>query len=267
MSAEKNEILSSVERALALMEVLASEDRLTLTQLADRLQAGKTTVFRLAATLAARGWIVKDEYLRYRLGPSALALGASRQGSLDLKTLLLPIMIELHEETEETIHLTRLEGRYIVYTHQLLSPKPVVSLATLGGRSPAHCVSAGLAQLAALPDSRVDWVLDAPLVSYTDKSLTDADLVRKEIEQVRKRGYGINWGAFRSDVGGVGVAVRNGRGEPIAGLSVCVPVFRLSGMDLERLGLRLLRAARDAERVINSCTATPGMSVAHNAKR
>lgn len=257
MSAEKNETLSSVERALAFMEVLASEDRLTLTQLADRLQAGKTTVFRLAATLAERGWIVKDEKLRYSLGPSALGLGASRQGSLDLKALLLPIMIELHEETEETIHLTRLEGRYIVYSHQLLSPKPVVSLATLGGRSPAHCVSPGLAQLAALPDSRIDWVLDAPMVAYTDKSLTDPGLVRQEIEQVRKRGYGINFGSFRPDVGGVGVAVRNERGEPVAGLSVCVPVFRLSGMDIGHLGLRLLRAARDAEQVINSQTATP----------
>lgn len=265
MSAEKNETLSSVERALALLEALGAEDRLTLTQLADRLQAGKTTVFRLAATLAERGWIVKDENLRYSIGPSALALGASRQGTLDLKTLLLPIMVELHEETEETIHLTRLEGRHIVYTHQLLSPKPVVSLATLGGRSPAHCVSPGLAQLAALPDSRIDWVLDAPMVAYTEKSLTDPDLVREEIEQVRKRGYGINFGSFRSDVGGVGVAVRNGRGEPIAGLSVCVPVFRLGALDIEQLGLRLLRAARDAEQVINSQTSAPESSALGSA--
>ncbi|WP_306051034.1 IclR family transcriptional regulator [Oceaniradius stylonematis] len=267
MSAARNETLSSVERALTLMEVLSSEDSLTLTQLAERLQSGKTTVFRLAATLAERDWIVKDENLRYNLGPAALALGMSRAGSLDLKTLLLPIMIELHDETEETIHLTRLEGRYIVYRHQLLSPKPVVSLATLGGRSPAHCVSPGLAQLAALTDSRIDWILDAPLVAYTDKSLTDPDLVRQEIEQVRRRGYGINFGSFRSDVGGVGVAIRNGHGEPIAGLSICVPVFRLRGMDLERLGLRLLRAARDAEQVINTRAATPRKTGAHNVKR
>jgi len=252
MAAEKTETLSSVERALALMEVLGQEGPLTLTQLAERLQASKTTVFRLAATLAERGWVTKDEELRYSLGPSALALGASGEGLPDLKKLLLPIMIELHEETQETIHLTRLEGRYIVYVHQLLSPKPVVSLATLGGRSPAHCVSPGLAQLAALPDSRIDWVLNAPLIRYTDKSPADADAVRREIEEVRRRGFGINLGSFRPDVGGVGVAVRNSRGEPIAGLSVCVPVFRLAQLDIDLLGQRLLRAARDAETALHA---------------
>lgn len=250
MDGDRNETLSSVERALALMEVLGREDRLTLTQLADRLQSGKSTVFRLAATLAGRGWIIKNSDLRYSLGPSVLALGATRVGPLDIQKLLLPIMIELHEETHETIHLTRLEGRYIVYVHQLLSPKPVVSLATLGSRSPAHCVSPGLAQLAALPDSRLDWVLDAPLVPYTNKSLTDRDAVRHEIEQVRLRGFGVNSGLFRPDVGGIGVAVRNSRGEPVAGLSVCVPVFRLAQIDTAVVGRRLLRAARDAELVL-----------------
>ncbi len=267
MTGERNETLSSVERALTLMEVLGREERLTLTQLADRLQFGKTTVFRLAATLAERGWVIKDEDLRYSLGPAALALGASREDALDLKKLLLPIMIELHEETQETIHLTRLEGRYIVYVHQLLSPQPVVSLATLGGRSPAHCVSPGLAQLAALPDSRIDWVLDAPLHPFTEKSLTEPEAVRSEIEQVRRRGYGINLGSFRSDVGGVGVAVRNSRDDPIAGLSVCVPVFRLAQLDIELLGRRLLRAARDAESVLRNHPAMPGSSPSHAAHR
>ena len=246
----RTETLTSVERALVLLEVLAREDQLTLTQLADRLQSGKTTVFRLVATLAERGWVTKGQDLRYGLGPSALALGAIRDCSPDLKRLLLPIMIELHEETRETIHLTHMEGRYIVYVNQLLSPQPVVSLATLGSRSPAHCVSSGLAQLAALPQSRLDWVLDTPLVRYTDKSPSNADQLRKDITKIRKRGYAINKGLFRPDVGGVGVAVCNPAGDPIAGLSICIPVFRLLRLDLDQLGQRLLRAARDAESVI-----------------
>lgn len=246
--------LSSVERALALLEVLAREESLNLTQLADRLHAGKTTVFRLAATLVERGWLSKSHDLRYRLGPAALSLGVGPGGPTDIKKLLLPIMIELHEETKETVHLTRLEGRYIVYLHQLLSPKPVVSLTTLETRSPAHCVSPGLAQLAALPDDRIDWVLSAPLVRYTDISPTEPHEVREQIARVREKGFGVNLGSFREDVGGVGVAVRNARGEPIAGLSLCIPVFRLALLDIDKLGERLLRAARDAETLLNAET-------------
>jgi len=244
--------LSSVERALALLDVLFHEENLNLTQLADRLHAGKTTVFRLTSTLVERGWVVKSDDLRYRLGPAALKLSGGERDRADLKKILLPIMIELHEETRETVHFTRLEGRYIVYLHQLLSPKPVVSLTTLETRSPAHCVSPGLAQLAALPDSRIDWVLSAPMVRYTAITPMDRAAVYEQITRARQKGFSVNLGSFREDVGGVGVAVRNSRGEPIAGLSLCIPVFRLLAIDIEKLGERLVRAARDAEIMLSA---------------
>lgn len=242
--------LSSVERALALLEVLARERSLNLTQLSERLDTGKTTAFRLAATLVERGWLSKGADFRYSLGPAAVSLGGAHGDQIDLKKLLLPIMMELHEESEETVHLTRLEGRYIVYLHQMLSPKPVVSLTSLDMRSPAHCVSPGLAQLAALPDEQLDWVLNAPLVRYTSISPTHVDAVRAQVARVRETGYSINLGSFREDVGGVGVAVLDASGAPVAGLSLCIPVFRLSVLDVPALGRRLMRAARDAEIVM-----------------
>lgn len=256
MSQAKSGVVSSVDRALSLLEVLASEEGLSLTQLATKLHSEKTTVFRLAATLVERGWLTKDESLRYRLGPNALSLAAGDHGAGDIKTSLEPIMAELQEETQETIHLTRLEGRQVVYLAQLVSPKPVLSFTVIGSRSPAHCVSSGLAQLAALPEKRLDWVLSAPLKRYTDASLTDPAKVREEIARTRERGYGINIGGYRNEVGGIGVAVLNDAGTPIAGLAVCIPVFRLMKQDFEALGARLIRAARDAEAILRERPAT-----------
>ncbi len=252
MTATKPERLSSVERAICMLELLSDAGSLNLTQLADRLSTGKTTAFRLASSLVELGWLSKDEDLRYRLGPGALRLGAGTDIGPDLPTLLRPIMVDLHEETQETIHLTRLDGREVVYLEQLVSPKPVLSVAVIGSRSPAHCVSSGLAQLARLPKSRIDWVLRAPLRRYTDASVTDPAVIREEIERVRSRGYGINRGSFRQDVGGVGVAVVNHRGEPIAGLSVCMPVFRMTEHDLDALGRRLLEAAEEARQILEN---------------
>lgn len=242
--------LSSVERALALLELLAREGSLNLTQLSAELDSGKTTAFRLAATMVERGWLSKSADLRYSLGPKAIGLAEARANQIDLKKLFLPIMIELHEESEETVHLTQLEGRYIVYLHQLLSPKSVVSLTSLDTRSPAHCVSPGLAQLAALPEEQIDRILNSPLVRYTNISPTSADEVRAEIARVRANGYSVNLGSFREDVGGVGVAILNERRELIAGLSLCIPVFRLRALDIPKLGRRLVRAARDAELIM-----------------
>jgi DNA-binding IclR family transcriptional regulator len=248
----KPERLSSVDRAVSLLELVADSDGMSLTQLANRLGTGKTTVFRLAASLLDRGWLVKDDELRYRLGPGALALSARTDPDSNLKAVLGPIMGDLHQETQETIQLTRLEGRYVVYLEQFVSPRPVRSLATMGTRAPAHCVSSGLAQLAALPASRLNWILRAPLTRYTDASITDPDELRRHLQLVRERGYGLNRGAYREDVGGIGVAICGAGGEPIAGLSVCMPVYRMDEHDLEALGGMLIAAARDASETIQA---------------
>lgn len=246
----RGETLSTVDRALSLLELLSREKSLSLTQIADRLKAGKTTVFRLATSLVERDWLTKGDDLRYSLGPAVRALAASAANMPDFKALLLPLMVELHEETQETIHLTQLEGRQIVYLHQLLSPQPVVSLATLGTRSPAHCVSPGLAQLAYLPQQRIDWILDTTLVAYTNLSMTDPDQIKHELEQVRQRGYAVNRGSYRKDVGGIGVAILDPQGLPIVGISVCMPVFRLVETDIPSLGQRLMKAGHDAQVIV-----------------
>ncbi|CAM3177167.1 IclR family transcriptional regulator [Prescottella defluvii] len=239
--------LSSVNKALSLLELLAENNGLTVTQLADRLGTGKATAFRLTKTLVDRGWVEKDDELRYRLGPGLLSLAPALQPGQDIRRRLRPIMEELQDETQETIHLTVLQGRFVTYVEQLVSPKPVHSVSTLGGRSPAHCVSPGLAQLAALSDDAVDWILAGPLRRYTEHSLTDPDDVRAELQRVRGRGYAVNGGAFRAEVGGVGAAVLDGRGKPIAALSVCMPIFRMQTTDLDEIGKLLVSAVLDAQ--------------------
>lgn len=237
--------LSSVNRALSLVELLAENNGLSLTQLARRLDIGKATAFRLTKTLTDRGWVEKDAELRYRLGPGLLSLAGDASGG-ELCGPLRPLMEDLQEETGETIHLTVLRGRYIMYIDQLISPKPVHSVSTLGSRSPAHCVSPGLAQLALVPREQLDWVLSAPLQRYTERSPQTSKAVHAELEMVRERGYAINRGAFRAEVGGVGAAITNRHGRPVAALSVCMPAFRMHSTDLDAVGKLLTRTVADA---------------------
>ena len=136
----ENQVLSSVERALLAVEVVAEHQAINVTQLARQLDVGKATAFRLARTLVARDWLVKDADRNYRLGPAIALLNGSASAAPDLRTELAPILEQLHAETSETIHLARLQGRKIVYVEQLVSPKPVLSVSVIGGSSPAHCV-------------------------------------------------------------------------------------------------------------------------------
>jgi len=240
-------VLSSVDRALLMVEIIARNENLNITNLARRLNTGKATAFRLARTLVARDWLIKKSDLTYALGPALTALNNVATSGLDLKAELALVLERLHEITGETIHLTRLEGRKVVYMEQLVSPKPVLSVATIGDYSPAHCVSPGLAQLAMLDEERLEWFLSKPLERYTDNSITDPQALREELAQVRQRGYAVNVGSYRSDVGGVGRALLGGNGQPLAAISICVPVYRLPPSKIEELGAHLMKAAALAE--------------------
>lgn len=240
-------VLSSVDRALLMVEIIAKNENLNITQLARRLNTGKATAFRVARTLVNRDWLVKDTDLTYKLGPAISALTNNAAVNLDLRAELALVLEQLHEATGETIHLTRLEGRKVVYVEQLVSPQPVLSVATIGDHSPAHCVSPGLAQLAVLDEERLEWFLGKPLERYTEASITEPDLLRAELERVRERGYAINVGGYRADVGGVGRAILDPGGNPIAAISICVPVYRLPDSKIETLGKQVANAVRQAE--------------------
>jgi DNA-binding IclR family transcriptional regulator len=240
--------VGSVGRALQLLEELAQEGSLGATDLAARLGTAKATAFRLARTLQGRGYVVQDPDATYRLGPSCLRLGDAARGGMDLRVGMRPILEALHAVTEETIQLTILSGREVIYLDQLLSPKPVLSVSRIGARSPAHGVSPGLALLAALSDDQLEAFLLEPLDRYTDSTITDPERLRAEIAIIRRRGYAVNRGGFRQDVGGVGAAVLDHHAHPVAAISVCVPVYRLDQMQIGELGSHVRRAAAQASR-------------------
>ena len=205
--------LSSVDRALRLLEELARHGPLGATELANRTGCAKATAFRLARTLQARGFVVQNQDSSYRLGPRCLLLATGVHTSFDVRREALPAMEALRDETGETVQLTVLEGSDVVYVEQVPSSKPVRSVGTMGQRAPAHCVSGGLSQLALLPFERVRALLPSPLPRPTSASIPSLERLEAELERVRARGFAINRGGFRHDVGGVGTC-RDRRARP-----------------------------------------------------
>src|SRR5919197_700684 len=71
--------VQSVHRAISILQVLALEGAAGVTEIAAELGVHKSTVYRLVATLEARGLVVQNsERGRYRLGYGVvqLAVGA-----------------------------------------------------------------------------------------------------------------------------------------------------------------------------------------------
>lgn len=222
--------MRNVLNTLLVLEEVASRQPIGVGELARVLDMPKSSVQRALVTLHTAGWIrpAAGEVTRWVITTRALAVGGRASGDLDLRGAALPIMEDLRRHTEETIHLTVPEDGKMVLIERLETDKPVRTSMALGHALPLHASANGKAVLANSSAEVLIPLLADELPRYTDTTITDPDELRAELAAIRERGFAINRGEWRSDVGSVAAAVMGGHEKPIASLSVNIPMSRLT---------------------------------------
>lgn len=93
----------AVARAFAILDAFkASENALTLGELSRRTGLHKTTVLRIARTIAGTGYMVQLQDGAWRLGAGAAWLGARYQTTYDQTASIEPILRDLSNVTGES---------------------------------------------------------------------------------------------------------------------------------------------------------------------
>ena len=100
-------LLQSLDNALGVLSLFLQEDKLTLSQIAQRSGLNKTVAYRIVYTLEKRGYLNADREGRYRPGIQLAALGARAQMSRAAVELAKPVLTALSREINETVHFTR----------------------------------------------------------------------------------------------------------------------------------------------------------------
>lgn len=242
-------LLSSVRNAARLLkEFTGKEPELGVTELAERLDLGKSTVHRLLTTLMAEELIEQNQETgRYRLGLAIHDLGGVAAGT-ELHAAVLMPMTELRNRTGETVQTGVLDGRQVVYVERLDSPNTLRLFVEVGRRNDAHCTGTGKCLLSYQPPEKLDRLLaNWELPAHTEHTITDPLRLRRELKETRKRGYARN--AHESEVGVVSVAapIRNGGNEIVAAMSVAGPADRMEPVE-EAVARAVVEAAAAASR-------------------
>jgi DNA-binding IclR family transcriptional regulator len=234
-----------LERGLDMLEFLAGAGSPQgLTDIAGQVGGPKATVHRLLATLQQRGYVTQDPHTaRYSAGVRCFELGSRWAQNLDLRTIASPALVELNETTGETVHLAVYDHGDAVYVDKLDCRHPVVAVSHVGRRSPATCVATGRALLAFQSREEIDSVCAGPLPAYTELSVTDPAELVALLGDVRKNGYGVNRGSYRTGVGGLAAPIRDHTGQVVASVGICLPEQRFGDDRFEELRAATVRAA------------------------
>lgn len=255
--ANRRGTVQSVDRALAILEILGRQGWSGVTEIAADLGIHKSTVFRLLTTLERRGMV--EQHVRtqkYRLGFALVRLASAVRSALDLTRFARPICERLSDAVGESVTLAVLEGNEVVNVDQVNLSGAVVSADWLGRRTALHTTSNGKVFLAHLPSAVLDEALNG-LYPVTPHTVTDPESMREQLEAVRRDGYAYSVEELERGLNAVAAPVRAADGAVLAAVCISGPAFRVTPGRLPDLGKLVIEAADEISRGLGFSAASP----------
>ncbi len=243
----EDQTIRSAQRMFQLMEILAQDGALGVTELSARSGLNKATVHRQLATLAAMGSAQQETSGKYRLTLKLLAVAGRLMEQIDLRTMVQPHLQQLAAQTGETVHLVQREGDAIVYIDKV---EPTVNsirmVSRIGMRQPLTCTAVGKALLAEMRDDEVRRIWSAhPAEALTPHTLVQWPDFAAALARIRADGYATDDEENELGVRCVAVALPDYAGHCIYAVSVSGPVQRMNDRRVPEVAA-MLRAVRRA---------------------
>jgi DNA-binding IclR family transcriptional regulator len=186
---ESDELIQSVDRALRILTVLQGGHRLSLGEIAQRLDLPPSTVHGIVRTLLVHRMIVQEhDSGQYRLGPAVLTLGNVYLDTLELRSHVAPWAEDLARRTGLAVRTAVAMAEDVVVVHHEPRPDGSRQMPEVGIVIPAHASALGKAILA-FDEEAAEGLLDGGVLrSMTGETVTDARALGKQLDQVRLTG-------------------------------------------------------------------------------
>ncbi len=240
--------IQSLERAAAILDAVArNPDGIGLAELSAAVGLHTSTAFHLIKTLVGLGYLSQVAGTkRYRIGSRLFTLAAGALEESALLSLATPILERLSAETGEASHLAvRSKQEVIVIARTAASGLLQLSGRT-GAARPAHATAIGKMLLAAMAPEDLDRLLaELSLPAFTEKTITSARALRRELAEVRRQGMAYDDCELDPDVRCIAVPVRDFAGRCVAAIGISGPVWRMSLQSMQAKSRQLRSAAAE----------------------
>jgi len=223
--------IQSVVRALNVLELMAAEESpIGLKEITKKAGLSKPTVFRILSTLKKMDYIEQDPATgHYTLGLRVFEIGSAFINRMSLRSFAMPLIQELVDKCNETVHLAILDKKEIVYIDKIDGTQTIRMMSAVGKRGPLHCTSVGKIIMAYKPMQEVDEILgDSKLVKLTKNSITDKEELKKELAQIKEKGYAVDNEELEIGLKCLGVPIFDYHRDVVGGLSVSGPTTRFT---------------------------------------
>ncbi len=222
--------MKTIRKGIAVLDQLSkAAGPLGVTEIGATLDMDKAIVHRILKTLEEARLVRQDPSTkRYSLGIGFLQLGGRFLHQLRLPELSHPHLLELWERSNETVHLCVQSDLQTVLVRVYESRQGVRVSASVGEKASLHGTSSGKVFLAFGPADLLERSIASGLTRHQPKTITDPELLRAEVDQVKRQGFATDIEESDLNYSALAVPVMGRRGECAAAIAVALPVGRMS---------------------------------------
>jgi DNA-binding IclR family transcriptional regulator len=220
-----------ISRMMHLLDALAARGApVNLKHLAQETGLHPSTAHRILSVMVDSRLVDRIEPGAYRLGIRLIELGNLVKSRISIRQEALPYMQSLQQQLGETVNLSVRHDDEVVYVERTAGNNSMMRVVQIiGARAPLHITAVGKIFLANDgPGPAALYATRTGLPSFTEHTLTDPDLLARELEAVRRHGYAIDSEEAEKGVSCIGAGIYNDENRLVAGLSVSAPSDRLN---------------------------------------
>lgn len=200
----------SLARALSILDLLVGEnDSLGVRDLARMSHSSPATVYRSISTLCKTGFLEKDQTdSKYRLGPKFMLLAESYTKQNPIQKVARDVFISYSKFFEHNFYMGKILNNEVVYLTIIEGQGPIVISVSPGLSIDLFCSALGKALLAHQEKDYINHYLNhTKLIKYTKTTITDKNIILRELEKIKLSGYALNNGERHEEISAVGVAL------------------------------------------------------------
>lgn len=221
--------VKSAARVMDVLDVLRYyPDGMTLQELCNELDIPKSSMHELVHTMTERNYLNQSENKKYCMGFKLIELGLSSLDRVNVYQNAKQHMVKLVDLLEETVFMAVCVDDEIVYINKLDCSRSVRTNVTLGDHKPMHCTALGKCFLAFMSATEIERVVHRRgLPAYTSRTITDYNILLKELESVRQRGAAYDNQEIEEGLTCIACPIFDYHGRVLAAISVAGPTERI----------------------------------------